>query len=176
MKSILNILRNTDQPVLNYLWRAWLIAFVPTVVISLMVEGALWLFVSKGPSPTGAYQGLFSYLEPSLSWKHLSWVVGAILVCPWGETLLMWPALSFFRAVLQETLWVATASALLWGYIHSKFSISWGLTVLWPFFVFSLCFLEWQKKSTTKAVTVTALIHTGQNLAPVLLLELMLWR
>jgi len=176
MKRILNILRNTDQPVLSYVWRAWIIAFVPSLLISVLVTQLLGLMSNKGPSPIGAYQGLFSYLEPSLSWKHLSWVVGTILVCPWLETLLMWPALSFLRAVLHETLWVTAASALLWGYIHSKFAISWGLTVVWSFFVFSLCFLEWQKKSTLKAVTVTALVHTCQNLAPVLLLDVILWR
>jgi hypothetical protein len=44
------------------------------------------------------------------------------------------------------------------------------LSVAWPFFVFSICFLEWEKISKRRAIVVTALLHTCQNLLPAIAL------
>ena len=86
----------------------------------------------------------------------------------------MWPILGIIREVTRNDLRIALASALIWGYIHSLFAIGWGLTVCWGFFVFSVCFLEWEKKSKGKAIIATALVHTCQNMVPAVL-ALMIW-
>jgi hypothetical protein len=144
--SILQILRNTDQPVRSYLWRAWLIVFVPTVAIGT-IGTALGI-----PGP-----------EVPLPGKLAFFAVAAILIAPWAETLLMWPILWILKRFIQSPLWVASASAVVWGMLHGLNAVGHGLTATWMFLVFSLCFLEWEKKSKLTAIGVTALLHMCQN-------------
>jgi hypothetical protein len=91
---------------------------------------------------------------------------GVLFFSPWLETVLMWPALWVLKRLIRNSLGVAFASAILWGGLHSLVSPTWGLIVLWPFFVLSLCFLEWQKRSTGRAILVTGLVHTCNNSLP----------
>ncbi len=144
--SILRILRNTDQPIRSYVWRAWLIVFLPTVAIG-MIGAALGI-----PGP-----------EVPLPDKLGSFAVAAVLIAPWAETLLMLPILWILKRFIRSTLWVAFASAVVWGMLHALNAIGHGLTATWMFLVFSLCFLEWEKKSKATAIGVTALVHMCQN-------------
>jgi hypothetical protein len=76
-ETVLGPLRNTDQPILSYVWRAWLIAEAPRLaILPLMILGAL-IF------------GLGSSVEPGLS-ERLVW---GLIIAPWTETLVMWPIL-----------------------------------------------------------------------------------
>jgi ABC-type nickel/cobalt efflux system permease component RcnA len=97
------------------------------------------------------------------------WLVtlAALLLGPWIETLLMWPILAILKKVVQNTILVAVASAVVWGIFHGLTDPGWGLIVLWPFFVFSLCFLAWEQKSRKKAIVVTSLVHMCHNSVPV---------
>lgn len=147
-KNMLGSLRNTDQPVLSYVWRAWLIALVPSMVLGSIVGLTM---PNKGPSFDGPV------------WFT---VLGILLIGPWVETLFMWPILWILTRTTGTTLGVAAVSAGFWGLMHSLCAPAWGLAVAWPFFVFSLCFLEWKKVSMGKAIAVTALVHTCQNLVP----------
>lgn len=150
LTKILRPVRDTDQPVASYVWRAWLIAFLPSLAISAIVTLTTSLPGPKGPTPGHAW----------------FWVVAVLVLSPWLETLAMWPILRILKEVSKKTLGIALVSALIWGFIHSRFALGWGLTIFWPFFVFSVCFLEWEKKSTTKAIIVTALVHMCQNMMP----------
>lgn len=152
MKRILALLRNTDRPLAGYVWRAALVAFIPSVLLSAVVT-------SLFPSGTPDFEGPVLVLA-------LTFVV----VSPWLETLLMWPILTVLQRFSRNTLTVAAASALVWGLLHSLAAPAWGLVVVWPFFVFSICFLEWRKRSRGMAIVATALVHTGQNLLPALAL------
>ncbi|MCX7014308.1 MAG: hypothetical protein NTW86_17445 [Candidatus Sumerlaeota bacterium] len=86
-----------------------------------------------------------------------------VAVVPWLETLLMWLTLALLGIVLRGATSRALACALVWAVLHSISVPVWGIIVFWPFFVFSTAFLEWQKKSTWKAIAVAALIHMCQN-------------
>ncbi len=145
-ESILRILRNTDQPIRSYVWRAWLIVFVPTIAIGT-IGAALGI-----PGP-----------EVPLPDKLGSFAVAAVLIAPWAETLLMLPILWILKRFIRSTLWVAFGSAVIWGMLHALNAIGHGLTATWMFLVFSLCFLEWEKKSKATAIGVTALVHMCQN-------------
>ena len=47
LKRMLQLLSNTDQPMLSYIWRAWLIAVIPSGVLSTMVTfGVVWFGAS----------------------------------------------------------------------------------------------------------------------------------
>lgn len=145
LKGTLDALRNTDQHILSYVWRAWLIAFIPSAAIGIIVG---LLLPDKMPSFDGPLVGT---------------VLIMVLIGPWLETLLMWAILSVLKRIVKKTLVVAVASAVIWGVLHSLGAPAHGLVIAWPFFVFSLCFLEWQKKSTGKALATTALVHMCQN-------------
>jgi hypothetical protein len=150
---VLRVLRNTDRSMVGYVWRAWLIALLPSLAISAVVTLVL-------PDH-----------EPPLKGPAAFLVVGALLVSPWLETLMMWPVLWVLKQFSGSTVGVAAASAVLWGILHSLAAPTWGLVVAWPFFVFSVCFLEWEKNTTTgRAIVATALVHMCQNSLPVLAL------
>jgi hypothetical protein len=145
IKSIIPSLRNTDQPVLSYIWRAWLITFIPAFLIGVI---------------TSQFGEPVSLPDRSV----MSWIVGALLIAPWVETLVMWPVLGVLKRLVRRPLWVAVASGVIFGLLHLR---GWGTPQMWGFFIFSLCFLEWQKKSIGRAITVTALVHMCHNLIPV---------
>lgn len=148
---IFRSLRNTDQPVASYVWRAWLISSIPSLVIVTIVVIALGLQPFRAREP-----------EESLIFE----VFGIVLLSPWVETFLMWPIFAILKRFTQNILRLALGSALIWGAFHSLATPMWGLSAFWPFFVFSLCFLEWEKKSKAEAIIVTALVHMCQNAPP----------
>ena len=78
----------------------------------------------------------------------------------------MWPILLILNWLLQKPLLAALVSAVLWGMYHSVYYPWHGFIVFWGFFVMSVCFLEWQKKSTSKAILVTTCIHMLHNTVP----------
>jgi len=160
VQRIVRILRNTDQPIPSYIWRAWLVAYIPSLLLAT-ITAQLVLVVGLGGSQ-------HSQLNPS----PLVLVLALLLISPWLETLLMWPILSILKRVIQNTVFVALASGTIWGILHSTWSLMWGFIVWWPFFVFSVCFLEWEKKSIGRAITVTALVHTCQNVGPAIMLTM----
>jgi hypothetical protein len=149
VKRILQPLRNTDRGIASYVWRATLISLVPSIVIAAVVTIAV-----PDSEPPGKESPILLVL------------FGVLFVSPWLETLLMWPVLWILKRLIRNSLGVALVSATLWGCLHSLISPTWGLIVLWPFFVLSLCFLEWQKRSTGRALVVTGLVHTCNNSLP----------
>ncbi len=147
MARILQILRNTDQGIARYVLLAWVIEVIPSIIIAALTTAL------DMPGPPPARRGPF--------WDEM---MGSVVVAPFVETLLLGLILRLLTFFVTNTLRVAAISALTWGILHGIYSLARGLTVLWPFFVDSVCFLEWQKKSLSRAITVTALIHGFHNL------------
>jgi len=67
-------LRNTDQPMISYIWRAWLIAIIPALLISTIVN-----LVFELPGPAG-----LAPKDPASNASPTIWLVGTLLVSPWG--------------------------------------------------------------------------------------------
>jgi len=78
----------------------------------------------------------------------------------------MWAILWTLKLFIQNRLLVALVCAAINGLAHNPYESGWILGVVWPFFVYSLCFLEWEKKSKGKAIVVTAMVHTFYNMVP----------
>ncbi len=152
MQRILGILRNTDRPIPTYVWHAWLIEFIPTIVILAPV---LALFGPRMPEAADS-------VLPSLMTPMWFWI--AIVMAPWTETLIMWLILLLLRLILGNTMWVPVASGLIWGNLHALGGQQWGVSQIWGFFVLSVCFLEWEKRSEGLAFLVTGLLHMWGNL------------
>lgn len=150
---ILRMLRNIDQPVRSYVLRAWLISIVPT-----------FLFI--GPIALG--MALLVDYDPPLPTLDLGFLTfGALFLAPFVESLIMWPILWILMRLLRKTLLAALVSAVIWGVLHGLQNVVQGIVITWAFFVFSLCFLEWKKKSILTGIGVTALLHMCHNMVPV---------
>jgi hypothetical protein len=155
MRAILRILRNTDQGYPAYIGKATLISFIPATVVS----AASFLIAPQAERPE--FEGSIVYTA-----------ISVMAVGPWIETLLMWPILRVLKFFGQTPNYLALSSALIWGTLHSLLYPIWGVVILWSFFVFSISFLEWEKKSKLKAVSVTAIIHMCQNSVGIILIAL----
>lgn len=161
MQLVLSALRNTDLPIPVYLWNAWLIDVIPAIPIVVIV---IALFGTRLPADDP--------LVPSLMTLTFFWEL--VVKAPWTETLIMWPILFLLRLILGNTILVPVASGLIWGNLHAFGGEQWGVSQTWSFFILSVCFLEWEKKSKGLAILVTGLLHMWANLVAFLLLFL-LW-
>ena len=82
MQFILSVLRNTDRPIPVYVWHAWLIDFIPGILIAAIVVASLFgTCLSAETHPL-----LPSLMTPTLFWEM-------VVKAPWTETLVMWPIL-----------------------------------------------------------------------------------
>lgn len=148
IQRILRILRNTDQPTLSYVWRVWLIAFIPSFVIGTITALAI---------------AMLGYDDRLPDMSPMFFLIVGVIIAPWVETVFLGWILAILKRIIRNTLWVCLVSAVIWGVLHGLQSVGQGLTVTWVFFIMSLCFLEWEKKSRKMAIRVTALIHMCQN-------------
>lgn len=155
MKRFFNILYDTDQHILNYVWKAALISLVPSIILGLI----LWLCSLFIPIPDNDlnFEGSIFYIFFSV-----------VLFSPWVETLMMLPILWILKRLIRNNIAVAFSSAAIWAVLHSTIAIAWGFIIWWAFFVFSICFLEWEKKSKKQAIVATASVHMCQNFIPLL--------
>ncbi|MCU0918245.1 MAG: hypothetical protein MUC88_27325, partial [Planctomycetes bacterium] len=101
MKRVTQFLARTDLPVRSYIWKAALIALIPSLLISAVVTLAL-------PDDI-----------PSLSGPVVIVVFGVLLLSPWMETLFMWPILWILKKFIRNQLMVAISSAVVWAILHS---------------------------------------------------------
>lgn len=152
IERMLRFLTDTEQPITRYVPRAALLTLVPAMLLGFLV-GAL--------IPDGA---------PEFGAEGWPLFIGVVFFSPVIETLMMglvfWP----IRRVTPRLLNRAVLSAIVWALLHSAAAPAWGLVVLWPFFVFSLCFLSWEKRGTARALLVTGLVHATHNLVPGILM------
>ncbi len=98
MKKILHILRNTDQPMRNYVLKAALISLFPSLAISAVVTP---LMPGQGPTFEG----------PPVAVT----IVGILILSPWLETILLWGLLWIIKRFIVNPTGVAIISAMVWG-------------------------------------------------------------
>jgi len=82
MNKLIAPLRNTDQPIYSYLWKAWLIDLAGTILIGVPVV-TICVFADYGPPP-----------DDRTAPMH---VIGLLLIAPWLETLIMWRVLRLLK-------------------------------------------------------------------------------
>jgi membrane protease YdiL (CAAX protease family) len=152
-KKMLRMLANTDQPVRSYVWRAWLISIVPTLFIGIIAVGVV---------------GSVGYEPPPINLPPGALIIVGLFFAPFEESFIMWPILWFLKLLFRKPHWVALASAVIWGVLHGLHNVAQGVVIIWAFFVLSLCFLAWEKKSKLTGIGVTALVHMCHNTVPTL--------
>ncbi len=147
---MIRTLSNTRQPVWLYVLKAATLSFIPCIGVSMILS-------QIAPDQKIEFKGSAAAIA-----------FGTLVIAPLLETLLMWPILWFLKLFTERMYVVAACSALIWAVLHSLSAPIWGLGVVWAFFVFSVCFMEWRKESAAKAIVVTALVHTVHNILPTL--------
>lgn len=86
------------------------------------------------------------------------------------ETAVMVLLFGVLRWFTSREELLAASSALLWALLHATTHPVWGVGVFWPFFLYSVCYLQWSKRSRSDAFLMTAAFHALHNLGPALLL------
>jgi membrane protease YdiL (CAAX protease family) len=142
----------TDEVKARYVLRAWLLAFVPSMLLSWLVAMAL----PAAEAPPLVIDGILA-------------VAMVVLFAPLVETLIMVPVVLLLQRLLGFGPAVV-ASAVLWGIAHSLAAPVWGLVIWWPFLIFSIAMLTWRRQSLVAAVLVVFAIHAVQNSGPALLI------
>jgi hypothetical protein len=150
---------NAQQRIPSYLVRALLTTLIPALLTALVLSATGLLGPGTVPELAGS--------------PHPTTVLFLfIVVSPIAETLLMAVMLSATR-IASKNMWVRAAiSASVWAGLHSAVAPLWGAVVLWPFFVFSCCYLAWLERSRRHALGVTCCAHMLHNALPSLLVAL----
>jgi membrane protease YdiL (CAAX protease family) len=142
----------TAERPLTYILLAWMLAIVPSLLLSALVNH---LVPGQGPQIPAM---------PATTTLFL-----LVVFAPVVETLIMGAVL-----LLLERLFGFLPALLLssvgWGLAHSFQAPAWGLVIWWPFLIFSLCFLVWRRRSLALAFAIPAAVHALQNMVPALLL------
>ena len=134
----------TDSRPARYIGRAWLLALVPSILLSLAVT---LLFPGAGREP---YE-----LTPIR-------IILSIFAVPLIETLMMAVPLLLVNRLAGPGPAVI-ASSLLWGLLHGTVAVTWGLVAWWPFLILSIAFLTWRPRGFLAATSVATAIHALQN-------------
>lgn len=139
---------STDQPKPAYIGKAWLLALIPSLILSATIG----LLAPLAERPDFAFDGVMLPVVLLL----------LVVVGPLVETLLMIPPLLLLERVAGPGPAVI-GSAILWGVVHSLAAPAWGLVTWWPFLILSIAMLTWRRRRLGTAVLVVTFIHGLQN-------------
>lgn len=143
----------TDSSATRYVARAWLLALLPSIVLSVLVR----MVAAEAVAPQ--FPGEAGQL-----------ILFVVFIGPALETLLLALPLLALNRLLGPGPAVA-GSALLWGVVHSAVVPIWGPVIWWPFLIMSIAFLTWRRIGLVPTILIVTLIHGLQNsVAAVLLL------
>jgi membrane protease YdiL (CAAX protease family) len=139
----------------KYILLMALISIIPSFLIVLIVSSLVAPVDASGDDMLR-----FGHREP------VTLFVLLVFVGPLLETLLMSLVIWLLSLRMRSGLAIAVTSAVIWAALHSLADPPWGLTVLWPFLIFSCAYITWLRKSWAAAIWVTMCIHALQNLLP----------
>lgn len=140
----------------RYALRAWPVAMVPAVLVSMTVSVLAQLVGADFLLDEDQWGSFFEMSTGML-------LLQIVVVAPICETLLMAPLLALLVRVLPRRRYAVLGSAAVWALLHSLSAPIWGLCIFWTFVVFSTAFLVWREVSFWHAVCVTAAIHALNN-------------
>jgi len=133
---------------------AALIAFLGA---ALMVTAFYGIACALGnpPDPNAAPE------VPITAFQFFAMVVFAPVV----GTILLAFTITALATFLRSKLWISVFAALVFGGAHSLTSRFWFFAAVWPFFIFSCCYLIWRARSLTHALAAAAIPHALINIS-----------
>jgi hypothetical protein len=149
-----NFLANTQQSISLYIIKAAILTTIFGSVISIL----LTYFFPNASSP-----------DFDLNVYN---TIGAVVIAPLFETLLMLPIFIIARKITPNILLVALISAIFWGGVHSLLVPLWGIGVFPLFFIMSLAYQYWDEHSIGHALLVVMAIHAINNALAIFFLSM----
>jgi membrane protease YdiL (CAAX protease family) len=145
-------------PLPTYCIQAFLLAFVPSVVLVVVVRALLeymGINLPAGSAPTRIIT--------------VSMVLGSIVFAPIFETFLLAAVVYVLTRFTAAPLVVALISAIIWGFLHGALAPTRFFGSVWAFFVLTCAYLAWRKRSFGRAFIASAVPHSLGNLAVLVL-------
>ena len=149
--KLLSLLFDNQISMWKYILRTGLISLVPSLIIVMILALTGVITEESGPEFEGSAIFLFFSI---------------VIIGPPLETLLMCGVLWILSFITKRQVLLAVLSAFVWAVVHSLSAPTWGLGVIWPFFVFSCSYLNWRRRSWWRAILVTSCVHSFQNILP----------
>jgi len=139
-------------PFWRYCLTAYFVMAIPALILVLL---AAWLFTLFGIDLT-----VVSSAVKSMSVMR---VVGAVLIAPVAETLILAWMLTVFSSTKMRPGTIAMLCGLAWGIFHGLFGPLWFFGPAWAFFVMSCAYLHWRQTSFKHAFWAVAIPHAVNN-------------
>ncbi|MDO6425885.1 hypothetical protein Q4489_02625 [Thalassotalea sp. 1_MG-2023] len=140
-------LTNINQASYLYLLKATAISIIPALFI------ALGFSIAITPTSTLKFDA-----------SPLQLVIILVIFVPLIETFLLVYLIKTLNKFLSNKQYIAITAAVIWAFLHGLKAIEWGFIIAWSFYVFSISFLTWQKRSTKQGFIMSLSIHALQNL------------
>jgi len=151
---LLSALFDNKISIWKYILRTGLISLVPSIIIALILGLSGAITEETGPEFKG---------------PALTLIISLVIISPLLETLLMAGGIRILSFITKRQVLLALISACIWAVMHSLFALTWGLVVIWPFFVFSCSYINWRKRSWWHAILITSFVHAFQNILPTIM-------
>lgn len=152
--SLRRFLFSPDLP----LWKYCLIALPVALIPSTFIFATAYLTLTL----LGINVDLLSPPDRQVT---LGEVLGAVVVSPVTETLLLALMLAIVSKLSSRVPFVAFAAAMFWGALHGAFGAMWFFGTVWSFFAFSCAYLHWRQLSFGKAFLAASVPHALINSA-----------
>lgn len=147
--SVERLVADRAAPFWKYYPRLWALTFFPALAVGVVVH----LACETRPSPMPDIPAIFEFALCAIA-------------APLIETLMMIPIFWLLKRFTRDFSVLALSSAATWATLHSLDWAPWGLIVFWPFVVFSINYLVWERTSKLQAYARTALLHGLHNFIP----------
>lgn len=151
-KSLKEFLFTPQMPLWRWCLLAFLLAFVPTTVLVLLLVGALHL---AGVD--------FQTLVRAPMQVSASTALLVILLAPLFETFVLAVGIHLLQALSKRRGFVVSVSAILWGIAHALGGVLAFVGTAWSFFVMSCGYLAWHERDPAKGFLAAAVPHLLNN-------------
>ena len=125
----------------------------------LMVLAASSLLSALGVDVSASAQEVASSLRPDSP----SFLIGAVVIFPFIETLLLIGGIKLLGLVVASSRLRSVLSGLTWGVLHGLVAPLWFVGTFWSFFVFSSAYQSWRRVGRWRGVGAAWLPHAIQN-------------
>ncbi|ARD46389.1 CPBP family glutamic-type intramembrane protease [Colwellia sp. PAMC 21821] len=144
-EDLFKLLENTNQPLKYYIFKIYLLVICIGLPLAIFLG---FLFPNAAVPDFELGTEVF---------------VGAVLISPILETILMIPVIYLLRKTTTNIVVVSILSALIWGGVHSMQVPLWGVGVFTLFFMMSMAYQYWDAHSRGHALFVVTIIHALNN-------------
>ena len=144
--------RSDTGPLGIYCLKASIVAMVPSALVSTFVVMT------------------HLALDPQATWRRapvpevsLATLLDMVIIAPLVESALMACLIEGLRLLVHDRTRIALVCTVVMAGLHGLFSVGWGLSVAWTFFVLANAYLIWRRRG--RAFAAASVPHALINLS-----------